>query len=101
VVCYFKNTGDGKYLVQDINPSLCTHIIYAFSILDPATHLMISSNTMFDVEQENFKLFIELKNANPKAKFMIAFGGATNSMISGNFFNKPCTFGGGHPGLNQ
>ena len=83
VVCYFKNTGDGKYLVQNIKPSLCTHIIYAFSILDPTTHLMISSNEVFDVEQNNFKVFTDLKVNNPTVRFMLALGGATNSQISG------------------
>lgn len=39
VVCYFTNwawyrQGKGKYLPEDIDSDLCTHIIYGFAVLD-------------------------------------------------------------------
>ena len=39
VACYFTNwaqyrTGVGKYAVSDIDPHLCTDIIYAFAYID-------------------------------------------------------------------
>lgn len=39
VVCYFTNwawyrQGSGKYLPSDIDPDLCTHIVYGFAVLN-------------------------------------------------------------------
>lgn len=39
VVCYFTNwawyrQGGGKYLPSDIDPDLCTHIVYGFAVLN-------------------------------------------------------------------
>lgn len=36
MVCYYTNwagyrPGDGKFSVQDIDPNLCTHLIYSFA----------------------------------------------------------------------
>lgn len=39
IVCYFTNwawyrQGIGKYIPEDIDPELCTHIVYGFAVLD-------------------------------------------------------------------
>lgn len=39
IVCYFTNwawyrRGIGKYVPEDIDPDLCTHIVYGFAVLD-------------------------------------------------------------------
>ena len=38
-VCYYPNwaywrTGDGKFKVANIDPFLCTHVVYSFAVLD-------------------------------------------------------------------
>lgn len=45
VVCYFTNwawyrNGEGKYKPEDIDPTLCTHIVYGFAVLNPSTLLI-------------------------------------------------------------
>ena len=39
VVCYYPSwaywrSGDGKFTVEDIDFSLCSHVVYAFALLD-------------------------------------------------------------------
>ena len=48
VVCYFTNWAwyrqeGGRYLPEDIDPDLCTHIVYGFAVLD-GTSLTIKSH---------------------------------------------------------
>ena len=48
VICYFTNWAwyrpeGGRYLPEDIDPDLCTHILYGFAVLD-ATSLTIKSH---------------------------------------------------------
>lgn len=45
VVCYFTNwawyrQGEGKYKPQDIDETLCTHIVYGFAVLDSNSLLL-------------------------------------------------------------
>ena len=70
VVCYYPNwpyyrQGDGKYTVEDIEPGLCTHIMYSFVLLDPSTHVMKVHDDWLDVQRGNMKKFTDLKKANP------------------------------------
>ena len=56
VVCYVNglaaNTpGNGKFLVENIDPMLCTHIIYAFAELDNVTHSIQSQDSELDTEE--------------------------------------------------
>jgi chitinase len=39
LVCYlgswaYYRLGDGKFVIEDIDPNLCTHIVYAFAKLE-------------------------------------------------------------------
>ena len=88
VVCYYPNwpyyrTGEGKYLVEDIEPGLCTHLIYSFVVLDPNTHLIKIHDDWLDVQLGNIKKFVALKAANPGTKFLIALGGWNDSRQPG------------------
>ncbi|XP_040048414.2 acidic mammalian chitinase [Gasterosteus aculeatus] len=76
LVCYFTNwsqyrPGVGKYLPADVDPNLCTHLIYAFSIIS-------HSNELAPYEWNDdilYKSFNDLKNRNPELKTLLAVGG--------------------------
>jgi chitinase len=60
VVCYVnswaaKRSGNGKFLVENIDPMLCTHIIYAFAELDEDTHSIYSRYSDIDLEEDGGK----------------------------------------------
>ena len=88
VVCYYPNwpyyrQGDGKYTVEDIEPGLCTHIMYSFVVLDPSTHVMKIHDKWLDVDLGNLRKFTDLKKDYPGVKFMLALGGWTDSREKG------------------
>ena len=56
VVCYvagwaWYRPGNGQFLVENIDPMLCTHIIYAFARLDNVTHSIQSLDPFLDTEE--------------------------------------------------
>ncbi len=57
VVCYvhgweaWLKPGNGEFLVENIDPMLCTHIIYAFADLDYDTHSIYSRYSRIDLEE--------------------------------------------------
>ena len=65
--------------MEDIDTSLCTHILYAFIVLDPSTHLLKVHDPWLDIDLGNFVKFTNLKNTNPNAKYMVAIGGWNDS----------------------
>uniref|UniRef100_A0A3Q3EIX7 chitinase n=1 Tax=Labrus bergylta TaxID=56723 RepID=A0A3Q3EIX7_9LABR len=76
MVCYFTNwsqyrPGEGKFLPQNVDPFLCTHLIYAFSIIN-------SGNELVTYEWNDdvlYKSFNGLKEKNPHLKTLLAVGG--------------------------
>jgi chitinase len=93
VVCHYLNrvhwrTGEGKYNVEDIDPSLCSHIVYAFAVLDTAnmgrkahdTYLDLDSLDSLECGLGKLKKFVaDLKRSNSGAKLLLAVGGWTDS----------------------
>ncbi|KAF8787213.1 Chitotriosidase-1 like protein [Argiope bruennichi] len=82
VVCYLGSwanyrNGDGKFVIENIDPQLCTHAIYAFAKLEN------NQITVFDPYldlKENYGLggydrFNSLRQKNPNLKTLIAIGG--------------------------
>ena len=41
----------GKFVPEDLDPTLCTHVIYAFSVLDEKTHTLKIFDEDVDVKQ--------------------------------------------------
>ncbi|KAH0520051.1 Chitotriosidase-1, partial [Microtus ochrogaster] len=77
LVCFYTQTGGGtgggaaaRFLPRDIDPSLCTHLIYAFAGMD--------SHQLSSVEWNNKLLYQELKQRKedePKLKTLLAVEG--------------------------
>eukprot|EP00066_Takifugu_rubripes_P011713 XP_011600979.1 PREDICTED: acidic mammalian chitinase-like isoform X2 [Takifugu rubripes] len=76
LVCYFTNwsqyrLGGGKFMPANIEPNLCTHLIYAFSSINEANEL----TTVEWNDDELYKSFNGLKQRNPSLKTLLAVGG--------------------------
>lgn len=59
VVCYFTNwawyrQGVGKYLPADIDPDLCTHIIYGFAVLNGDQLVIKPHDTWADFDNSKY-----------------------------------------------
>ncbi|XP_056588210.1 acidic mammalian chitinase-like [Triplophysa dalaica] len=76
LICYFTNWSQyrpdvGKYLPSNVDPHLCTHLIYGFSIINQENQLSTS-------EWNDDTLYISfngLKQINPSLKTLLAVGG--------------------------
>ena len=84
VVCYFTNwsryrSDSAKFMPSNINPFLCTHIIYAFAVLDNNTLTIKSSDECTDIDNKFYEQIISLKEKNPRLKVSIAIGGWVDS----------------------
>uniref|UniRef100_A0A3B4VIH0 chitinase n=1 Tax=Seriola dumerili TaxID=41447 RepID=A0A3B4VIH0_SERDU len=76
LVCYFSNwsqyrPGDGKFMPSNIDPNICTHLIYAFSGINESNELV----TIEWNDEELYKSFNGLKQRNPNLKTLLAVGG--------------------------
>ncbi|XP_019720792.1 acidic mammalian chitinase [Hippocampus comes] len=76
LVCYFTNwsqyrPGVGRYMPENVDPHLCTHLIYAFSIISPSNEL----STYEWNDDVLYKSFNQLKSRNPQLKTLLAVGG--------------------------
>lgn len=46
--------GKGKYMIDNIDPDLCTHIIYAFAVLDPNKMLIKPHDSWADIDNRKY-----------------------------------------------
>ncbi|XP_058444493.1 mucin-2-like [Malaya genurostris] len=79
VVCYYTNwsvyrPGTAKFNPQNINPYLCTHLIYSFGGFTKDNTLKPYDKYQ-DIEQGGFAKFTGLKTYNKNLKTMLAIGG--------------------------
>ncbi|XP_022662471.1 flocculation protein FLO11-like isoform X1 [Varroa destructor] len=79
MVCYYSNWAIyrpalAKFTPQNINPFLCSHLIYAFAGFNKKWE-MKPFDPYNDIEQGNYKKFVGLKQYNPALKTMVAVGG--------------------------
>nr|BAF81106.1 chitinase like protein1 [Dicyema japonicum]BAF81107.1 chitinase like protein1 [Dicyema japonicum] len=80
--CYYTNwaiyrPGNAKYVADNMNPHLCTHIIYAFANIRPDTLTLLSSNPQSDlaIGFDNYNKVTSLKNKNSDLKVLLSIRG--------------------------
>ncbi|CAG9856716.1 unnamed protein product [Phyllotreta striolata] len=83
IVCYFTNwawyrQGLGKYLPEDIDENLCTHIVYGFAVLDYSNYVIKAHDSWADFDNQFYKRVIEYKSKGVKVS--IAIGGWNDSL---------------------
>lgn len=80
VVCYLGTwatyrPGEGKFDIEDIDASLCTHAVYGFAKLDNETNQIASFDPTLDIDNNGYGRFVGLKANNPDLKTLLAIGG--------------------------
>lgn len=84
VVCYIATwavyrTGEGKFELGNLEPSLCTHLVYSFAGLDETTNSIKSLDPWQDLEKDygkgGYKRLVSLKQRYPHLKVTVAIGG--------------------------
>ena len=73
--------GNGKFTVDDIDSSLCTHYIYAVAILNEFTWEINVFDQHVDIDLGGYSKFNAMKLKNRGLKTMIAIGGWTDSEV--------------------
>ncbi|GAB1598847.1 chitinase-3-like protein 1 [Argonauta hians] len=73
--CYYTNwsqyrRGSGKFTPNNIDPNLCTHILFAFATLNGNQVKTIEWN-----DPEMINEIVSLKNRNPSLKILLSVGG--------------------------
>ncbi|NP_001073567.1 chitinase 4 precursor [Tribolium castaneum] len=86
VVCYHGiwstyRLNNGKFTVEDIDPTLCTHLIYSFVGLGDDSRIKHLEPNL-DVNQGNLKKFNALKLKNPNLKTLVAIGGWNEGSVN-------------------
>jgi len=91
MVCYYGSWavyrwGAGKFDVEDIDPHLCTHAIFTFAGIDPASstlRVLDPYNELYDNYGKGAYLrFTGLKKINPQLKTILAVGGWNEGSIN-------------------
>uniref|UniRef100_A0A1B0D7M5 Chitinase n=1 Tax=Phlebotomus papatasi TaxID=29031 RepID=A0A1B0D7M5_PHLPP len=83
VVCYFTNwawyrPGEGKYTPDDIDPNLCTHIVYGFAVLNRDTLTIKTHDSWADIDNRFYERVVEYKRKG--IKVTLAIGGWNDSL---------------------
>ncbi|ROT72623.1 chitinase [Penaeus vannamei] len=67
--------GDASFRIEDIPGDLCTHVLYAFSVLSATTWEIAPKNPKFDLEQRGYERFVGLKARFPGLRTVLSIGG--------------------------
>lgn len=82
VVCYFTNwawyrKGAGRYVPEDINTDLCTHVVYGFAVLDYSELTIRTHDSWADIDNKFYERVAGLKSKGVKVS--LALGGWNDS----------------------
>lgn len=72
----FYRNGEGKFVPENLDMSLCSHILYSFATLDPVELIMLEFDKWVDVENRLYTRTVRLANGIP---VLLAMGGWTDS----------------------
>ena len=87
IVCYHTNwsqyrPGAQKFFPENIDPSLCTHIIYSFAkFVDYELAAYEWNDENMDWSKGLYQKTVDLKLRNPNLKVLLAVGGRTNEFL--------------------
>jgi len=81
IVCYFTNwsykrPGMGKFTPEDVDPNLCTHMVFAFATIKKNRLSASEDNDIGDSFLEGtYQRMMKMREKNPKLKILLAVGG--------------------------
>ncbi|KAA0200407.1 hypothetical protein HAZT_HAZT002176, partial [Hyalella azteca] len=89
VVCYYSSwstyrEGNGKFEIEDIDPFLCTHAVYAFATLGDLNRITWAdryNDLCGETRNCGYQRFTALKSLNPNLKTLISIGGWNDGSI--------------------
>ena len=62
--------GQGKFLIEDINVHMCTHVVYSFVVLNTQKFGVKIFDQWLDIDLKNYDKFVAMKKKNPKLKVL-------------------------------
>lgn len=82
VVCYFTNwawyrQSGGKYVPEDIDTDLCTHIVYGFAVMDRDNLVIKPHDSWADLDNKFYERVVKLRQKG--VKVTVAIGGWNDS----------------------
>ncbi|XP_055533865.1 acidic mammalian chitinase-like [Wyeomyia smithii] len=86
LLCYYASwayyrPGRGQYRVENIDPWLCTHLMYASFGMDEDASIVFN-NPALDIDMGNIRQFNELKNVNANLKTFAVIAGLSAGSVT-------------------
>ena len=85
VICYFSNwanhrSGDGHFVPENLDASLCSHVFYAYASLDPESFEVVPSSKRIDIDSGYYnRVQGTARRQNPAVQVFVSIGGWTDS----------------------